>query len=123
MQLLDVRCFENLRRLGGGRMRRLQGQRSTCPVRAKGRVGDIDKYLLPASLLDGLSHAENLQQAGMRKANRSQRRQPGLSEALLRFGMPEDRQTGTFASEKIAAGKPAMLPLRAKTDARCSCRC
>lgn len=63
--------------------------------------------------------AEGLQPGGMRKANRGKRWQPGLSEALLRFGVSEDRQAGASASEKVAAGKSTMLPLWAKTDAGC----
>ena len=55
----------------------------------------------------------------MWQANSRERQQPGLSEALLRFGMLENRQAGASASEKIANGTPAMLPLWAKTDVRC----
>lgn len=64
-------------------------------------------------------NAEDLQSRGMRKANRGERWQPGLSKALLWFRVPHYRQAGASASEKIARGEPAMLPLRKKTDARC----
>jgi len=72
-------------------------------------------------VIGAIEDVEDLQPGGMRKANRGKRWKPGLSEALLRFRVPQDRQARASASEKIAFGKPTMLPLWAKTDARRYC--
>src|SRR5580692_993904 len=55
----------------------------------------------------------------MRKADRGERWQPGLSETLLWCGVPQDRQAGASASEKGAAGGLPLSSLRSKVWARC----
>lgn len=66
---------------------------------AEKRDGHIEKYPYLELLLESLRYARGLQLGGMPKANRGKRWQLGLSEAVLQFGMPKDRQVGTSASK------------------------